>query len=138
MTNVNDEGLVQQRLSEIDSINLRAMEAKKGLIQQRRTSQGVAPADLAPVLAGTIEHPYDLSGGQSRQAIPQAAFYRDPWGNVRRNDNGDSGNPKFNPKTRAQIEDATKPRPVDRYRANPSAPRKGKMLVYNPQTGELE
>jgi hypothetical protein len=42
---------------------------------------------------GTRQDPFDLSGGQSRASIPRGAFYRDPSGNIRRNDNGDRGNP---------------------------------------------
>lgn len=37
--------------------------------------------------------PLDLSGGQSRATVPRGAYYRDAQGNVRRNDNGDRGNP---------------------------------------------
>lgn len=44
-----------------------------------------------------IDKPYDLSGGQSRDSIPRGAFYRDPQGNIRRNDNGDAGNPIIRP-----------------------------------------
>ena len=48
----------------------------------------------------TEEVPIDLSGGESRSTIPQRAFYKDPWGNIRRNDNGDKGNPKVFDKTK--------------------------------------
>lgn len=41
----------------------------------------------------TVENPIDLASGGSRQPVPRGAFYRDPQGNVRRNDNGDAGNP---------------------------------------------
>ena len=37
--------------------------------------------------------PLDLSQGQPRAPVPKGLFYRDPQGNVRRNDNGDAGNP---------------------------------------------
>ena len=40
-----------------------------------------------------VDVPLDLSAGQSREAIPRMAFYRDPQGNIRRNENGDKGNP---------------------------------------------
>lgn len=40
-----------------------------------------------------VDVPLDLTGGQSREQIPRGAFYRDPQGAVRRNDNGDKGNP---------------------------------------------
>lgn len=42
---------------------------------------------------GSFKKPFDLSGGQSRAAIPLGSYYRDPEGNIRRNDNGDRGNP---------------------------------------------
>ncbi len=44
---------------------------------------------------GTLDDPVDLSGGQSRTTIQQGAYYRDPQGNIRRNDNADRGNPIF-------------------------------------------
>lgn len=40
-----------------------------------------------------VENALDLSAGQSREALPRGVYYRDPQGNVRRNDNGDKGNP---------------------------------------------
>jgi len=48
----------------------------------RSRQAGVAP-----------EVPIDLSGGETRAQIPRGAYYRDPQGNIRRNDNGDAGNP---------------------------------------------
>lgn len=42
-------------------------------------------------------NPLDLSGGQPRDHIPRGAYYRDPDGNIRRNDNGDNGNPIIQP-----------------------------------------
>lgn len=41
----------------------------------------------------TLENPIDLSSGHSRQPVPRGAYYTDPQGNIRRNDNGDRGNP---------------------------------------------
>lgn len=40
-----------------------------------------------------VDVPLDLSQGQSREQIPRQAFYRDPQGNIRKNENGDTGNP---------------------------------------------
>lgn len=54
---------------------------------------GVYPQELG----GTLENPLDLSGGQSRDDAPKGAYYRDAQGNIRRNDNGDRGNPIFTP-----------------------------------------
>lgn len=42
-------------------------------------------------------NPYDLSHGEPRANIPRGAYYRDPDGNIRRNDNGDAGNPIVHP-----------------------------------------
>lgn len=50
---------------------------------------------LMTVPGSTEKNPIDLSGGQSRTLIPQRAWYRDPYGNIRRNDNYDKGNPKL-------------------------------------------
>ena len=103
--NTNDEKLVQQRLVEIDSINKRALDQKRGMVQSRRKAQNVGPADLSAAELGSIRTPYDLSKGESRTSVPLGSFYRDEFGNVRRNDNWDAGNPKFDPKTGAQIRD---------------------------------
>lgn len=42
---------------------------------------------------GSQEQPFDLSQGQSRTTIPRGAFYIGKDGSIRRNDNGDRGNP---------------------------------------------
>lgn len=51
--------------------------------------------DPAPAVKGegTLAKPFDLSGGQPRASIPRGVYYKDPQGNIRRNDNGDRGNP---------------------------------------------
>jgi len=105
LANVNDESLVQQRLAEIDGINRRAIDNRRAIVSQRRSSQNVGPADLTEVERGSIRAPYDLSKGETRQAIPLGSFYTDPYRNTRRNDNYDAGNPKFDAKTGAQIKD---------------------------------
>lgn len=58
-----------------------------------------APAKGAPRLkgSGSMASPFDLSGGESRASLPKGAIYRDPQGNLRRNDNGDAGNPILPP-----------------------------------------
>lgn len=43
----------------------------------------------------TPTNPIDLSAGQTRTTIPKGSWYKDQWGNVRRNDNMDKGNPKL-------------------------------------------
>lgn len=41
----------------------------------------------------TEDQPLILQEGRSRADLPKGAFYQDPQGNVRRNDNADRGNP---------------------------------------------
>lgn len=53
---------------------------------------------------GTPDKPYDLSRGQPRSSIPVGAHYIDPRGNLRRNDNGDRGNPIIKPASRVKAE----------------------------------
>ncbi len=40
-----------------------------------------------------MDNPIDLTDGRSRASIPVGAFYMDPAGNVRVNQNRDKGNP---------------------------------------------
>lgn len=55
------------------------------------------PAKAVPAFKpkgqGSYASPFDLSGGQSRTAIPKGSYYRDPDGNIRVNENFDAGNP---------------------------------------------
>lgn len=92
-TNLNDEDLVRQRLGEIEAINQRAIANRQQVIQVRRQAQGVAPADTTSFSQGSRQQPIDLSAGQSRAGLAPGVYYRDPDGNVRRNENGDAGNP---------------------------------------------
>lgn len=94
-----------------------AVEREREALRQRFRDQAVRIAGSAyidPNAAGGQNNPMDLSAGQPRSTIPKGSYYRDPKGNVRRNDNGDKGNPIINPAAR----------PVDRFRTNPAAPRK--------------
>lgn len=59
-------------------------------------------------MGATPENPIDLSKGQSRAQIPIGAFYRDPYGNIRRNQNGDAGNPIVRQAGRQQKNQALK------------------------------
>ena len=53
---------------------------------------------------GTPDKPFDLSRGQPRSSIPRGAHYIDTRGNLRRNDNGDRGNPIVKPASRVKAE----------------------------------
>lgn len=108
-TNLNDENLVKQRLAEIDAINQRAVADRTRTMQFRRQAQGVGPIDTNVFTLGSRQNPHDLSRGEARETIPPGVYYRDPWGNVRRNDNGSAGNPKIDPRTGRQIQEAAAP-----------------------------
>lgn len=62
-----------------------------GTMRKRYPAPKTVPAK--PQGQGSYASPYDLSGGQSRREIPQGSYYRDPDGNIRRNENYDAGNP---------------------------------------------
>lgn len=55
--------------------------------------RGAAEATAKPKGKGSYADPFDLSAGQSRRSISKGAYYRDPDGNIRRNENYDEGNP---------------------------------------------
>jgi hypothetical protein len=57
------------------------------------TTPAKAVPAFRPKGQGSYASPYDLSGGQSRTAISRGSYYRDPDGNIRRNENADKGNP---------------------------------------------
>lgn len=103
-TNLNDKDLVMQRLNEIEAINERAIANRRQVIENRRSSQNVGPAN-PNIFRGSRSNPIDLSKGQSRNVLAPGTFYNDPYGNLRRNDNGDRGNPKIDPATGRQIMD---------------------------------
>lgn len=104
LANINDRELVKQRLAEIASLNERALADRKQIVQNRRSSQLAPPANPA-LFEGTRSNPVDLSRGQTRNALAPGAYYTDPFGNLRRNDNGDRGNPKIDRNTGRQIMD---------------------------------
>lgn len=82
------------------------------------------------------DKPYDLSQGQERSTIPRGAYYRDPQGNIRRNDNGDKGNPIIVPARGAvQQRPASPSQPQNAFAA---AKPSGGVRTYNPKTGALE
>lgn len=63
-----------------------------------RTAGDRRPTDAADdaaraAVGRSVDQPIDLSKGGSRKNIPKGAYYRDPFGFIRRNDNGDAGNP---------------------------------------------
>lgn len=127
-TNLNDEALVEQRLGEIEAINQRAVSSRQARMQTRRQAQGVAPIDTNVFTLGSRQNPFDLSGGEPREDIPLGTYYRDPWKNLRRNDNGSAGNPKVDPRSGRQINDA---RPATQAR-----PAGGPVRVRSPEEAE--
>lgn len=109
----------------ISQIEAQKQAARMEAFRGAKLRAGPAGPTL-PVYPGDVgsspRQPIDLSKGQSRSGIPRGAFYRDPAGNIRRNDHGDDGNPIVQP-----------------ARAAPkAAPQPGKRLRYNPATGEIE
>jgi hypothetical protein len=63
-----------------------------GAMRKRYPAPKTVPA-FKPKGQGSYAAPFDLSGGQSRTAIPKGSYYRDPKGNIRLNENADAGNP---------------------------------------------
>lgn len=70
-----------------------------------------------------VDVPLDLTGGQSREQIPRGAFYRDPRGNIRKNENGDKGNPIM--------------RGPDLPQARPAAPQQGGIKPGHVEDGHV-
>jgi hypothetical protein len=74
--------------------------ARKTAFQSTRVRSGPLSGQVLPYIGepgSATDVPLDLSGGGSREMLPIGAYYRDPQGNIRRNDNGDRGNPIFTP-----------------------------------------
>lgn len=101
LPNLNDPQLVKQRIGEIQEINARGARLQAQLINQRRGAQGAPYVDMRQYTQGSRRNPFDLSKGESRANLPLGAYYKDPYGNLRRNDNGDTGNPKIDANTGA-------------------------------------
>lgn len=77
-----------------------AVEGSKEAVRRRFFDQvrtGAGDGYIDPNAEGGEDNPFDLSQGQSRATIPRNAYYRDPMGNIRRNENGDKGNPIVKP-----------------------------------------
>lgn len=108
-----------------------------GIATPASALDGIAVPASAPKGQGTFYHPFDLSGGQSRGSIPRGTYYLDPQRNIRRNDNGDTGNPiitQFDsptpppvstPELRRGVRALATPGPTQRFL---SAPRKDKPV----------
>lgn len=108
ISNLNDKEFVQQRLAEIQELNNQAARFKGQILNSRRQAQNIDPLDVRQFTQGSRRNPFDLSKGESRKTIPFGAFYKDPYGNLRRNDNYDAGNPKFDRESGAPIIDGPK------------------------------
>jgi hypothetical protein len=97
-----------------------AVEPDRRMLRDRFRNQSVraaGPAYLDPYAPGaSARNPLTLAQGQSRSTIPNGAYYRDPQGNVRRNDNGDRGNPVI-----VKAPGAQPPRPAAKPAPKPAA-----------------
>lgn len=96
-------------------INPQKSNARQVAYSSARTRSGPLQqqAGLYPSEPGySPDKPLDLSRGQSRSSVPVGAYYLDPQGNIRRNDNGDKGNPVVRmkgqkPKSQTQVQPQT-------------------------------
>jgi hypothetical protein len=82
-----------EKLSQIEP---QKKSARTAAFESVRVRSGPAGAgiDVFPGAKGSSpDKPFDLSRGQSRRTIPRMAYYRDPEGNIRLNENSDDGNP---------------------------------------------
>lgn len=73
-----------------------AVEPQKLATRQRfydAVKQTAGEGYLDPKAPGSLVNPLRLNPGQSRNEIDLGAHYYDDQGNIRRNDNGDRGNP---------------------------------------------
>lgn len=61
--------------------------------KQYGTLNGAEQAFRKVIGAGTRQSPYSVDEAGDRSQIPRGSYYRDPTGNMRRNDNGSRGNP---------------------------------------------
>ena len=61
------------------------------------TLNGAETAFRSQVGLGTRETPYEPNAAGDRSQLPRGAYYTDPQGNLRRNDNGPRGNPIVRP-----------------------------------------
>lgn len=70
--------------------------------RENGTLSGAEQGFRSIIGAGTQESPYSADEAGDRSQIPRGAYYRDPQGNLRRNDNGARGNPVIEPAQRQQ------------------------------------
>jgi hypothetical protein len=102
-----------------------AVEADRRMLRDRFRNTSIraaGPGYLDPYAPGASpKTALTLGQGQSRNTIPKGAYYRDAQGNVRRNDNGDRGNPIIQKAPGVQPPKAA-PRPA--AKAPPKAPAK--------------
>lgn len=79
--------------------------------RENGTLNGAEAAFRGQIGLGTLQNPYSAKAAGDRSSLPRGAHYESLEG-IRRNDNGPRGNP---------IIEATKPRPVDKYRQKPAS-----------------
>lgn len=73
-----------------------AVEPQKGATRKRfydAVRQTAGPGYIDPNAPGSLANPIKLAPGQSRNELTLGDHYLDDQGNIRRNDNGDKGNP---------------------------------------------
>ncbi len=102
-----------------ERIRQQAFEGVRGAAGPRANDLPVYPG----AKGSSPDKPFNLAAGQSRRTIPKMAYYRDPEGNIRLNENSDDGNPIVIPAKQAPAAGAS------------GAAKRGR---YNPQTGEIE
>lgn len=132
-----------ETLSQIEPQKKGARTAAFEAVRVRSGPAG-ASIDVFPGAMGSSpDKPFNLAAGQSRRTIPKMAYYRDPEGNIRRNENSDDGNPIVVPAggmAKPPAVNGKQPmfggtRPIDALAPNPNPTRR---LKFNPETGELE
>ncbi|MBJ7410122.1 MAG: hypothetical protein JHD15_07110 [Phenylobacterium sp.] len=85
LANINDEGVVVQRLAEIKALNEQAIALRSDLVNQAREDSGFAPLDAErfrakPLPSGGVR---DVKTPAEARALPPGTRFRTPDGQVR-------------------------------------------------------
>ena len=94
LTNLKSPDLVRQRLAEISALNERAIGIRTGIINNRRSSQGVEALDVAsvlgreaprsPQLSASAGRPVSIESDSDYEALPSGSLFIAPDGSTRR------------------------------------------------------